>query len=102
MKVELLHIDECPNWEHTGVQLRAALDAVGKHDVRIDYKLLRTPDDAARYSFAGSPTILIDGEDPFPSGGTITELACRVYHTGTRLAGSPTTEQLIKALKDHT
>lgn len=100
MKVELLHIVECPNWEETGARLRAALDAVGKSEVEIDYLLLTTPEEAARHPFAGSPTILIDGQDPFPSGGSISSLACRVYQTGTGLAGSPTMEQLTQALRD--
>lgn len=100
MNVQLLHIDECPNWEATGVQLRNALDAVGKPDVDIETILLTTPEEAARYAFAGSPTILIDGEDPFPNGGTTTDLACRVYNTGDRLAGSPTNEQLIQAVHE--
>ena len=100
MKVELLHIVECPNWEEAGVRLRAALDAMGQPAVDIDYELLQTPDDAARRPFAGSPTILIDGEDPFPSGGPLTVLACRVYRTETGLAGAPTVEQLTAALRE--
>ena len=101
MKVELLHIDECPNWEQTGSRLRTALDSVGRTDDAINYILLRTTDEAAKYPFAGSPTILLDGKDPFSNGGTITELACRVYQTENGLAGSPTTQQLIQLLKEH-
>lgn len=100
MKVELLHIVECPNWEEAGVRLRTALDAMGQSAVDIDYELLQTPDEAARRPFAGSPTILIDGEDPFPSGGPISVLACRVYRTETGLAGAPTVEQLTAALRE--
>ncbi len=100
MNVQLLHIDECPNWEETGVLLRNALDAVGRPDLAIDTVLLTTPEEAGRYAFAGSPTILIDGKDLFPSGGTTTDLACRVYNTGTRLAGSPTEEQITQALRE--
>ena len=100
MNVQLLHIDECPNWEETCVLLRNALDTMGKPDVAIDTVLLTTPEEASRYVFAGSPTILINGQDPFPNGGTTTDLACRVYNTGTRLAGSPTTEQITQALRE--
>ncbi len=100
MKVQLLHIDECPNWEETGVRLRTALDSVGRTDDTIDYVLLQTPEEAAKYPFAGSPTVLIDGEDPFPSGGPISVLACRVYQTDNGLAGGPTTAQLIQVLRE--
>ena len=56
MNVQLLHIDECPNWEETGVRLRNTLDALGMPDVNIEYILLNTPEEADRYAFAGSPT----------------------------------------------
>lgn len=101
MNIQLLHINECPNWEETGTLLRNALNAVGKSDVAIETVLLNTPEEAAEYAFAGSPTILIDGEDPFPNGGTTTDLACRVYNTGARLAGSPTEAQITQVLRAH-
>lgn len=100
VKVELLHIDYCPSWEEAGARLRTALDAVGKADVDIRYLLLTTPEEAAKHTFAGSPTILIDGRDPFPSEGVIDTLACRVYATDAGLAGSPTVEQLVEALRE--
>lgn len=100
MKVEILHIAECPNWQEAGTRARAALDALGKQNVSIDYLLVNTSEEAVLVPFAGSPTILIDGDDPFPSGGRITELACRIYRTDTGLAGLPTTEQLAAALRE--
>ncbi len=99
MTVTLLHIAECPNWEHAGVRLRTALDAVGRAGEHIEYVLLRTQEEAARYPFAGSPTVLIDGEDPFAHGGTMSELACRVYQTEDGLAGSPTVAELKAVLR---
>ena len=95
MKVEILHINECPNWEEAGRLARIALDQVGAHDVDIGYRLLTSSDEAAAVWFAGSPTILIDGADAFPTGGRITDLACRVYQTDTGLAGLPTVQQLV-------
>lgn len=40
--------------------------------------------------FRGSPTILVDGVDPFP-GAALGHLAFRVFATGTGLAGAPAT-----------
>lgn len=54
-----------------------------------------------RVRFAGSPTILLNGEDLFPGGEETSELACRVYATPTGLAGLPTTKQIISAVASH-
>lgn len=100
MRVEILHIDECPNWMDAGTRVRAALDAVGLPGITVEYLLLTTREEAAHVAFAGSPTILIDGVDAFPSDGRTADLACRVYMTGQGLAGLPTTEQLEHVLRE--
>ena len=101
MKVEILHIDECPNWEEAGRRARIALDEVGMQDVDIRYRLLSTSEEAAAVWFAGSPTILIDGVDAFPTDGRTSDLACRIYHTDHGAAGLPETEQLVDILREH-
>lgn len=98
MKAEVLHIDECPNWEEAGRRLQAALAATGHSDVLVGYRLLTSREDAEAVAFGGSPTITIDGKDLFPSDGQTSDLACRVYRTPAGLAGLPTLEQLTDAL----
>ncbi|MEN2738928.1 hypothetical protein ABCS02_14150 [Microbacterium sp. X-17] len=100
MRVRVLHIDECSNWEEAGTRTRQALDAIGLTDVPVEYVLIRTAGEAEDAGFAGSPTITVDGEDLFPSGGRTTDLACRVYLTDTGLAGAPTRTQLERALRE--
>jgi hypothetical protein len=99
MKVQVVHIDACPNWEAAGDRLRSALHAAGLAEVSVEYVLLTTPEQAAAVEFAGSPTILLDGRDAFPSAGRTTDLACRVYVTPNGLAGLPTQEQLEQAIR---
>ncbi|WP_214465558.1 thioredoxin family protein [Microbacterium flavescens] len=101
MNIEVLHIEDCPSWIETGSRLREALDATGFSETTITYRLLGTSADAAQVPFAGSPTITVDGQDLFLSGGRTVDLACRVYLTPTGLAGLPTTEQLIAAIDAH-
>lgn len=101
MRVEVLHIDECPNWAEAGTRLRNALDSAGLPEVDVEYRLLATSTDAAQVPFAGSPTILIDGEDAFPGGERTVDLACRVYHTGTHFAGLPSMDQIRAAIQRH-
>ncbi|MBX0301422.1 thioredoxin family protein [Cryobacterium sp. 1639] len=98
MKIEVLYIDDCPNWVEVGRRLEDALAMGGYSRTPISYRLLRTPDEAAEVSFAGSPTITLDGEDLFATDGRTTDLACRIYFTPSGLAGLPTTEQLTKAI----
>lgn len=99
MKVEILHINDCPNWEEAGRRVREALAVTGRDDVAVTFRLLRTSDDASRVPFGGSPTITIDGADLFPAGVRITDLACRVYSTPGGLAGLPAVGQLTDALQ---
>jgi len=98
MNVDLLHIAECPSWHSAYDRLRLALDATGHADTPIDVALIDTPEDARRTAFAGSPTILIDGADLFPSDAQVHELACRIYFTPLGIAGAPTQEQIATAL----
>jgi hypothetical protein len=99
MTVEILHIDECPSWESAEARTREALEALGRPDVVVTTRLLRTPEEAAETPFAGSPTIIINGVDIFPSDGRTSDLACRVYATPNGLKGTPTTEQITDALR---
>ncbi|GAB3033744.1 hypothetical protein GCM10027052_08900 [Parafrigoribacterium mesophilum] len=101
MKTEVVHIEDCPNWEEAGRRLRVALDTVGAREVTVGYRLLTTSDEAAAVWFAGSPTILIDGADAFPTGGRTTDIACRVYYTDGRISRLPTVEQLVQAVEKH-
>lgn len=101
MDVEILHIDECPNWAETGQRARAALDATGHADSGIAYRLLQTSEEASRVPFSGSPTILLDGADAFPTADRIADLACRVYITASGTASMPTVSQLIEVIRQH-
>lgn len=99
MKIHLLHIDDCPNWQEAGDRVRRALDSIGRSDIPVEFVLIRTEAEAVSSGFAGSPTILLDGQDLFPSEGKTADLACRVYLTEHGFAGAPTVG-LERALKE--
>lgn len=101
MKVRVLHIEECPSWEETGTRTRQALDGAGMADVAVEFVVIRTSDEAAASTFAGSPTIVVNDVDLFPSDGQTTSLACRVYFTEHGLTGAPTRTQIERALQKH-
>lgn len=96
MKVELLYFDGCPNW---AVAHERLLAVAGDRDVRIERRLVATPEEADALQFRGSPTILVEGRDPFARGDEPVGLACRVYQTPDGPSGAPTVEQLEEALR---
>ncbi len=94
-EVTLLHFDGCPNWRTTAEHLHRLQEELG---LTLQYRRIETPEEAAAARFVGSPTVLIEGVDPFASGDETFGLACRRYATPDGLQGSPTLEQLRDAL----
>ena len=100
MRIELLHIDECPNTVRAQERLEEALTALGRSDLPVHMHLLTSAAETRDTGFAGSPTITVNGADIFPTGSTADDLACRVYPTPNGLAGLPTLNQIVEALKN--
>lgn len=97
MRVELLYFDGCPSWTTAERRLRQVAD---RHGLQVTRRRVDTPEEAEQLRFRGSPTILLDGRDPFaedePYG-----LACRIYQTPDGPAGSPTLDQLEQVVGEH-
>jgi hypothetical protein len=77
--------------------LRAVTD--GLAGVHLRHHVVDTPEEAVRMRFRGSPSILVDGIDPFATEADPVGLSCRVYQTPDGPAGSPTIGQLEAALR---
>ena len=60
--------------------------------------LVDTPEAAQAVGFHGSPSIHIDGVDPFADLNAPVGLTCRIYRTPTGAAASPERSQLRAAL----
>ena len=58
-------------------ELRSLIDS--RDDVTLTTTPVRSDADALRLGFHGSPTILIDGIDPFPGPSEPVGLSCRSY-----------------------
>jgi len=97
VRVQLLHIEDCPTWQVADDHLRQALRAV-EATVDVEHVLVEAPEQAAAWGFHGSPSILIDGVDPFAHADAPVGLSCRLYRTPGGTAGSPTVEQLVEVL----
>jgi hypothetical protein len=80
MRVELLWWEGCPSHPEALRQLRSVLREEGLDPQAVEVREVESDEQAAREGFPGSPTIRIDGEDPFPPGdGELFGLTCRVY-----------------------
>ncbi|GAB3740342.1 alkylmercury lyase family protein [Microlunatus parietis] len=94
MKLEVLHVPDCPN-------LPPLLDRLAEiTDVPVTTRLVQSDAEAAEHGMAGSPTLLIDGVDPF-AGEEPCEcgVACRLFRDEHgRLVPIPTAEQLRDAI----
>ena len=97
MRVQLLYFDGCPHWTLMEERLKEALSLAGIPRM-IEYHHVETPEEAEEFRFAGSPSILLDGRDPFAASSSGFGLACRVYSTPEGDAGAPTVEQLATAI----
>lgn len=100
MRIEILHIEACANWRKAGELVAQVLEDLDAKQVPVRFTLVSTPEEAVALPFAGSPTILVDGVDAFPSEGATAELACRVYQADGRLAGTPSLSDLRTVLTE--
>ena len=98
MRVQLLYFDGCPHWTVMEERLREALTLTGIPQP-IEHCLVESPEEADEYRFAGSPSILLNGWDPFATSPSEVGLTCWVYSTPDGAAGVPTLEQLVAAIR---
>jgi hypothetical protein len=98
--VILRYFDGCPNAGLAHTRLAEALRRVGLDPAVIMLEEVSTAADAERLGFRGSPTILIDGHDPFDDKTSPPPAwACRIYQTETGPQGSPTVAKLEQTLR---
>lgn len=98
MQLTLRYFDGCPNWQTAEARLREVLRSLGLEDQEIEFEQVSSPEDAERLRFRGSPTILVDGEDPFADESAPFGLSCRIYRTERGFDGSPSAAQLTELL----
>lgn len=100
MRIEVLTVPDCPNGLVIAKRLAEALAGIiPVRNVTVERRVIRTPEEAARGGMHGSPTILIDGRDPFAELGTAATLSCRLYwNDAGQRQGAPSVRQLRAAI----
>ncbi|MET7671927.1 DF family (seleno)protein [Micromonospora luteifusca] len=99
MNVELLVVEDCQNEGPAVVVVRRALDEVGLAAVRITVRVVTSQAEAEQLGFLGSPSVLIEGQDPFAEPHHRPAMACRLYREETGASGVPPIRRLRQAFK---
>jgi hypothetical protein len=99
-RIRLLHVPGCPGAE---LLLRRIADLPGFVDLQVDQEVVTDEAAAAATGMTGSPTLLIDGADPFPIPNAVPSLSCRLYRDEhDRLGVAPSATRLRRALTETT
>jgi len=98
MKLEILQVPECPNVAL--LERRIAEAVAGEQiDVTIIHRVLDDQAGATEAGMTGSPTLLLDGHDPFAEPDSAPSVSCRLYRSGDgAIDGAPSGAALRAAL----
>lgn len=97
IEIELLVVPDCPNEAGAAALITTAVADLHVRAM-VTHTVIATHDMALQRGFVGSPTILVNGSDPFAQFDTAVGLACRLYSTPDGLRGLPTLLDLRQAL----
>ncbi len=98
MELSLLSVPGCPNAALFEGRLAAAL--AGYPNAVVRRREVADEREAAEAGMHGSPTLLIDGVDPFTAPGQAPSLSCRLYRDAAGHAeGAPTVDMLRRAVR---
>ena len=99
-RVELLWWDGCPSHGEAAELLQNTLDELGRGDVHVVRREVRTRADAQALGFPGSPTFQVGGRDLFPVEAP-PALTCRVYQRPDgRSSPLPNADDLAAGLRE--
>lgn len=98
MELTVLTVPDCPNAAVLDERLAAAL--VDHSPLPVVHRIIDDEEQAARFGMHGSPTLLVDGVDPFTEPDVPTSVSCRLYRdAGGRAEGVPSVTALRLALQ---
>lgn len=96
MRIEVLYVPGCPNYEPAVQRLQAVLESQSL-EAEIRSVPINSEDQAKALLFPGSPTIRIDGVDVEQHETLVATLACRLY---ANRSGVPSQESLWIAISN--
>jgi len=97
MRLAILMVAGCPHGAM--LERRLAIALAGRQEISVTRRIVTDERQAARAGMHGSPTLLIDGSDPFAALGGPSGLSCRIYREpGGQAEGAPSIAALSRAL----
>jgi hypothetical protein len=102
VRITVSYFQGCPHWQVAYERLAQALGITGHEDSVIELVPVTSEEEAVALGFAGSPTIYIDGVDPFAQETLQPGLSCRLYSTPLGIGGAPSLNQLVESLTELT
>jgi hypothetical protein len=97
MRITVLTVPGCPN---AALAVERATAALAGQTAHVELVEVDDQAQAARLGMNGSPTILVDGVDPFATEGTAASLSCRLYRAPDgRVSGAPSQAALRRAFE---
>lgn len=97
VEIEVLVIPDCPH-QATATELIATALADTAVRANVTITTIATQDQAEQRGFTGSPTILVNGLDPFATPDSPAAVSCRLYLTPDGPRGVPELQDLSQAL----
>jgi hypothetical protein len=96
MELTVLMVAGCPHAALLEERLAAALRGA---PVTVTRRVITDPAEAAPAGLNGSPTLLLDGSDPFAAPGQPASMSCRLYDNGPGLReGAPSVSRLRQVM----
>jgi hypothetical protein len=99
VRVLIVSVPDWPNRVLADGRVREALARVGLESVEPEHRTVDSAEQALAEGFHGSPSIAIDGLDPFADPTTPVGFGCRLYRTEAGLEGAPSVSQLEAAVR---
>ncbi|MGW3402843.1 organomercurial lyase [Streptomyces zhihengii] len=96
MRIMVLTVPDCPNAPVAYERVQAALSGCA---AKVELVEVHDETEAVRLGMTGSPTVLVDGIDPFEQAGAAPSMSCRIYrHADGTVDGAPSVDELRRAL----
>ena len=98
LEVRVQYVSDCPHGQLAAQRVRAAFANIGRRDIAVVLECVRNGNEAELLAFRGSPTVLVNGRDPFADPAGAVGLSCRRYPTEEGIEGAPSVGQLSHVL----
>jgi hypothetical protein len=94
----VLAVPDCPSAKLLDERLAMVLPE--RRDVTVSRRVIYDLDEAVRRGMHGSPTLLVDGIDPFVEPGQEASVSCRLYRDSGQAEGAPSIRQLGQVISN--